>query len=195
MKDKDKKIIEDNMNTIEIKTRYLLKKYGIPQSEYEDYLQMACLAVCNKIHKYNGSVKFATFAGRIIENAFIDVYRADKRIKFDVVSLDEHYTEDSEGNAAGLRDFLRTDTNAENEVIANITNDIIRKCIFDAKSKCKAKTTRKGFEALELKFEGYSGAQIAKMFDAPSNSVRMWMSRAKKELFKESEFADLLKTI
>ena len=195
MTDKEKMLIEENMKAIEIRTKLLVKKYGIPQDEYEEYLQIACLVICNKIHKYDETKSFSTFVDAILENAFIDMHRADKSRKIDLISFDECCIDDGCGSEASLADFLATDNNTENEVLAGITNDIIKRCIKKAKEKCTSQTTVKGFDALELKFEGYSGAEIARMFNVPSNSLRSWISRAKKTLLAEREFADLLNTL
>ena len=195
MTDKEKMLIEENMKAIEIRTKLLVKKYGIPQEEYEEYLQIACLVVCNKIHKYDETKNFSTFVDAILENAFIDMHRADKSRKIDLISFDECCIDDGCGSEASLADFLATDNNTENEVLAGITNDIIKRCIKKAKEKCTSQTTVKGFDALELKFEGYSGAEIARMFNVPSNSLRSWISRAKKTLLAEREFADLLNAL
>ena len=195
MTDKEKLLIEENMKAIEIRTKQLVKKYGIPVHEYEEYLQVACLVICNKIHKYDETKSFSTFVDAVLENAFIDMHRADKSRKIDLISFDECCIDDGCGSEASLADFLATDNNTENEVLAGITNDIIKRCIKKAKEKCTSQTTVKGFDALELKFEGYSGAEIARMFNVPSNSVRSWISRAKKTLLAEHEFADLLKAL
>ena len=195
MTDKEKMLIEENMKAIEIRTKLLVKKYGIPQDEYEEYLQIACLVICNKIHKYDETKSFSTFVDAILENSFIDMHRADKSRKIDLISFDECCIDDGCGSEASLADFLATDNNTENEVLAGITNDIIKRCIKKAKEKCTSQTTVKGFDALELKFEGYSGAEIARMFNVPSNSLRSWISRAKKTLLAEREFADLLNAL
>lgn len=195
MTDKEKLLIEENMKAIEIRTKQLVKKYGIPAHEYEEYLQVACLVICNKIHKYDEAKSFSTFVDAVLENAFIDMHRADKSSKIDLISLDECCIDDGCGSEASLADFLATDNNTENEVLAGITNDIIKRCIKKAKEKCTSQTTVKGFDALELKFEGYSGAEIARMFNVPSNSLRSWISRAKKTLLAEREFADLLNAL
>ena len=57
----------------------------------------------------------------------------------------------------------------------------------------KKRDTLKGFEALELKLDGYSGEEIAKLFDVSSNSLRSWMSRAKKILLNEKGFVAMIR--
>lgn len=195
MTDKEKMLIEENMKAIEIRTKLLVNKYGIRLDEYDDYLQMACLVICNKIHKYDETKGFSTFVDAVLENAFIDMYRVDKSGKIDLISLDECCIDDGCGSEASLADFLATDNNTENEVLAGITNDIVKRCIKNAKEKCTSQTTVRGFDALELRFEGYSGAEIARMFNVPSNSIRSWISRAKKILLAEREFEELLQAL
>lgn len=189
----DRKLIEDNMHTVEITVKRIMKKFGISKNEYEDYCQIGYLVLCSKVHRYDGSTKFSTFADKVLTNAFIDKYRFEKNRNKELLSLDDVCSEDSDGNGVSLAEFLVADANVENEVLSKITNDVIRKYIAFAKTKCSAKTTVRGFEALELKLEGYSGEEIANMFDVPSNSLRSWMSRAKKALLNEKEFVALVR--
>lgn len=189
----DRKLIEDNLHTVEITVKRIMKKFGISKNEYEDYCQIGYLVLCSKVHRYDGSTKFSTFADKVLTNAFIDKYRFEKNRNKELLSLDDVCSEDSDGNGVSLAEFLVADTNVENEVLSKITNDAIRKYIASAKTKCSAKTTVRGFEALELKLEGYSGEEIANMFDVPSNSLRSWMSRAKKALLNEKDFVALVR--
>jgi len=188
MRDKDKRIIEENMDKLEITVKVLFAKFNIPKSEEDDYRQMGYLALCNKTYKYDGSTKFITFANKVMTNAFIDKYRQNKSKNAEVISIDDVYAEDESGNGTSLIDFLATGNDTENEALTRVTNDLVKKYIKNAKDKCTAKTTIKGFKALELKLEGYSGEEIAGMFNVPSNSLRSWISRAKKLLLAENEF-------
>lgn len=195
MTEYEKKLIEDNMNAVAITTRQFLKRYNIPQTEFEDYRQNGYLILCNKVHKYDGSTKFSTFIDVVLRNAFIDMYRTDKNRRLDMVSLDDYLSEEKSFNDAQLAEFLEDENSTENEAFAKLTNEIIKKCIKKSKVNCTSETTVRGFEALELRIEGYSGAQIAKMLDAPSNTIRVGISRAKKILLCDKEFTDVLQTI
>lgn len=194
MSKNDRKLIEDNMHTVEIIVKRIMKKFGISKNEYEDYCQIGYLVLCSKVHRYDGSTKFSTFADRVLTNAFIDKYRFEKNRNKELLSLDDVCSEDADGNGVSLAEFLVADTNVENEVLSKMTNDALKKYIASAKTKCSAKTTVRGFEALELKLEGYSGEEIANMFDVPSNSLRSWMSRAKKALLDEKDFVALVRS-
>lgn len=124
-------------------------------------------------------------------NAFIDKYRRDKVRNPETVSIDFVPDKGEAENIVCLADYLVTDINAENEILSKITHDMIKKYIKAAKKKCTAHTTIKGFEAFELRIEGYSGMEIANMFNVPSNSLHSWISRAKKILVNEHEFIEL----
>ena len=194
MNEKEKRIIAENMKAIEIRAKYLYNKYAFPWEEYDEFLQVACLYVCEKMHKFDGKSKFSTFVDAILENAFIDRLRVTNNKRFFPMSLDECYVEDEDGDSAVLAEFLKIDNSTENTVLSAITEDVVKKYIAKAKAKCTSKTTVKGFDALELKIEGYSGSEIAKIFNVPSNSLRMWISRAKKALLSDGEFAEFAKT-
>ena len=191
MNEREKRLIEENMNKLEVTIKALAGKFNIGHDEFEDYRQTAYLTLCNKSFKYNGSTQFVTFANTVIVNAMIDKYRSDRHKNIETVSLDDTYTESDVEPT--LMDYLASETNTENEVLARITNDMLQKYINNAKDKCSAKTTVQGFEALELKLQGYSSAEIASMFNVPSNAIRSWMSRAKKLLLCEKGFVELIK--
>lgn len=187
----EKRLIEENMNKIEIAVKMLMTKYNINRDEFEDYRQTGYLILCEKVGKYDGSVMFSTFAKKVLANAFIDKYRREKAKNPNTVSLNELVGDDE--SEVSLADFLAADNNTENEVLTKVTGDMLKNCIKNAKSKCTANTTVKGFEALELKIEGYSGEEIAAMFNVPSNSLRSWISRAKKILLSENDVLALIR--
>ena len=95
----EKKLIEENINVIKGCVRRFMNVYNIPLYEYEDYYQVACLTVCNKVNKYDGTTKFSTFINVIIKNAFIDMYRADKKKYFEMIYMEDCLNEDDEGKA------------------------------------------------------------------------------------------------
>lgn len=195
MTDYEKRLIEENMDAVSITTRKFLKRYNIPQTEFEDYRQNAYVILCSKVHKYDGSTKFSTFVDVVLRNAFIDMYRTDKSRHLDVVSLDEFLNEEKSFNDTQLALMLEDDRKVEDEVIEKVTNDIMKQCIRKAKNSCTSETTVRGFEALELRIAGYSGSQISQMMDTPSNIIRVGINRAKKILLGDKEFVDVLQNV
>lgn len=191
MTEQEKMLIEDNMNAVTMTTWQFLKQHNIPRTEFEDYRQNGYLILCSKVHKYDGSTKFSTFIDVVLRNAFIDIYRTDKNRRLDMVSLDDYLSEEKTFNDSQLAAILEGEDSTENEVLEKVTNEIMKKCIKRAKSKCTSKTTVRGFEALELRIAGYTGAQISEMMKTPSNSIRVGINRAKKILLDDKEFVDV----
>lgn len=188
MNETKEKILIENMNLIKMIVWTLIKEYNIPKNEYEDYLQEAYLAVFAKLDMYNPEKKFSSFARIVIKNRFIDIYRKKKISMNSVVSLEDCVLSDVDGNTTEMIKVLKALNNTENLALQKVTEEMLRKCICDIKRSCSAKTTVKGFEALELKMDGYTGEQIAKMFNVPSNSLRSWMSKARKILINNEAF-------
>lgn len=189
MHEYERKLIENNMCVVDCVVKEMMKKYCIPKEEYEDYRQTGFLILCSKVHKYDGSTKFKTFADKILKNAFIDMHRTNHKIE--TKSLDAKLCDNDE-NDEELIDLIPAPNNTENEIIAKVTTDMIKEHFNRIKGKCTAKTTVRGFEALELKMQGYSGQEIAEMFNVPANSLRSWMSKAKKLLVDDNGIKSLL---
>ena len=192
MTEYEKKLIEDNMNTVAIITRCFLKQYNIPGTEFDDYCQNGYLILCKKVHKYDGSTKFSTFINIVLRNAFIDIYRTNKSRYLEVVSMDEYLSEDKTSREYQLADFLKSDNSTENEVISKATDELIKNCINKAKRKCKSQTILKGFQALELRINGYSGKQISEMLNTPANTIRVGINRAKSILLDDKDFVNFI---
>lgn len=192
MVDYKEKLVMDNMATIQSLVRVIMRKLGISKSEYEDYLQEAYLMILNKASKYDPHKKFSNFAYSVIKNGFVDIYRKNPEHNIELSSLDCIVLEDNEGNGQDLIDILSSSNQTENEALQNVTVDLVKKYITQAKCNCGAPTTVKGFEALELKMAGYTGEQIADMFHVPSNSLRSWMSKARKILVGNGDVMALL---
>lgn len=182
------KLITENMRLIKKIVFSLIKEFGISGNDLEDYLQEAYLAVFAKLDLYDAEKSFGAFARTIIKNRFIDIYRKRKIAINSVVYIEDYVLSDDEGNCSELEKFLKAPNSTENAALQNVTVDMLKKCISDVKRSCSAKTTVKGFEALELKMDGYTGEEIARMFNVPSNSLRSWMSKARKILINNESF-------
>jgi len=187
------KLLLENMETIKDIVGKLTYKIRIGKDNFEDYLQEAYLEIYKKADKYNPDMQFVNFAYPVIKNRLIDLHRNDKERNLKKVYLNDTVSDDDESTGCELVDMMISSNDTENEVLKKMTEDMVWEYISKVKGKGRAKITVKGFEALELKIAGYSGKEIAKMFGVPSNFVRSWMSKAKKKLKEDSNFAGLLK--
>ena len=186
MTDAERKLIEENMSVVQYFVKGLMKKYQIPYDKYDDYCQEGYEILCKKVNRYNQTTKFQTFAKTVLHHAFVDRYRKECAHYINVISLEQSVADDDEGQEASCAEFVGADIDIEREVLTEMTQKLIRDYISEAKEKYHADTTVKGFEALELKMQGYSGSEIAQMFQIPSNSLRAWMSRARAILLKDN---------
>ncbi|MBR0277868.1 MAG: sigma-70 family RNA polymerase sigma factor [Clostridia bacterium] len=187
MNEYEKNLVENNLSAVKSVVNGLIYSGRINQSEYDDYFQYGCLMLCEKAGKYDGRVKFSTFAETVLKNAFVDLYRKNKNSVSGDVSLSEELSDDG----ALLEEFLKSKLDTEKEVLSAVLEKDIKQMISEAKRKCKTPTTVKGFEALELKISGMTGSEIAKLYNVPANSVRSWISRAKKILLADEKFVAL----
>lgn len=192
MRYKEEFLIE-HMQTLKSLVKSVMKKLGISQEEYEDCLQEAYILIWKKADKFNPEKEFGPFARRVVMNGLIDLYKRNRELKKELLSLEEDISQDEEGNSVGLIDLLKGEDETENQALQNITVALLQEYIKKFKDKCTAASTVKGFEALELKIAGYTGEQIAKMYHVSSNSVRCWMSNARKILSNQETIAALLK--
>lgn len=192
MTENERKLVEENLITVKSLVRNMVSSGKISRDDYDDYYQYGCMVLCEKVAKYDGRAKFNTFADTVVRNAFVDLYRKNKNNSLETLSLSQIVSDDDADEGAELMEFLNSGDNTENEAISKITNKQLIDMIHKAKRTCTAATTVKGFEALELKISGYTGSEIAKMYNVPANSLRTWMSRAKKILLSDERFVSLL---
>ena len=157
MNDYKEKILLENTETIKAVVRKLVKGFGIDKEKYEDCLQEAYISVYKNANKYNPEKKFVNFAYPIIKISLINMYRKDKERKLEKVYLNDTISDDGDADRTELADMLISNADTENEVLKKISETMVHDYISKLKGECSAKTTVKGFEALELKIAGYSG--------------------------------------
>ena len=113
MSEKVKRLIEENMDKLEVTIKSLAIKFNVPACDFDDYRQTAYLTLCNKAYKYDGSTKFITFANTVIINAMIDKYRREKNRNTEMVSLNDACFESED--ETNLMDFLASENDTEND--------------------------------------------------------------------------------
>ena len=148
---------------------------------YEDLRQEGCLALCRAAATYDGSsAQFSTYATTLIRNHLLDCCKAVSArlrnlpaIPLDVGPPEEDrppgFSEPSvEDGIDALIDWLDTDA-----------------LLSDCKSRYSG-VARLGIEALELKIRGYSGADIAQLYNTKPSHVGAWIARAAQKIRKET---------
>jgi len=140
--------------------------------EYDDLYQEGCALLCRAAVKYDGGqAQFDTFAKVVIKNGLLDYCRSTCRKQ-----KRQQYSADS-------------DFEAEPQNIP-VADDISESELADLFANIKTRyfgVTLLGIEALELKVKGYSGADIAKLWNVKQNSIGAWISRAKTKLRQDEQ--------
>ena len=133
---------------------------------YDDLYQEGCVALCRAAMTFDGSVQFKTYAQAVVKNRLIDHCRQAPRAYAQTLSPE------------ASDDLSFEEDPLPSEAIAALAQAKLR----------YAGVARLGMEAMELKIKGYSGTEIAALYNAKPNEVGAWISRARQKLLRDEEF-------
>lgn len=172
----ERNFVESKMSIVEIVVKtYIKMNADVNGLGYEDLLQEGMVALCIAAKTFNGSVKFETYASRVIRNHLIDSCRkacqTQKRIIFTEMEVEPTGYEDKTNDVDSTIDLQE---------------------FFGELKKQYSGCLQKGIECLELKSKGYSGTEIAKLYNTEANKVGAWISLAAKKIRSEELREDLL---
>ncbi len=172
-------MVEQHLDLVSIILRkYIITNEQIRGFEYDDLYQCGCLALCKAVYRYDGRVKFETFAGTVIRNALLDECRKAKTIYSRHLSYDAHVYSDDDGDS-----FIQL-TRDSSDINDSIFCDELMRIVQTAKKTHKG-AVLKGIEAIELRIKGYTGSEIARMYGVKNNNVTSWISKATVVLKRE----------
>ncbi len=170
---------------VEMKANKFYSMYKNNGYELNDLIQEGMLALNSAIKDYEHEkdVKFNTFANVCIDRQLLSYIRDFNRQKHQVlnssVSID---AEDKTGRV--LLDILNDDTkNPENKFVNEEE-------IKDLKNKMKENLSDKEKEVFDLRFEGFSYQEIARLLNISVKSVDGTISRIKQKLEKVKKNID-----
>ncbi len=180
------KLIEEHLNIVHWTIHhYIQVNEHIFGFEYDDLYSEGCIHLCKAANTYDESKgKFSSYATSVIKNGLISYCRQIlAKQKWQRLLLDEPSNDES----ITLKDKLISTENydeiLENIDVSNVFNDI--KCRYGG-------ITLKGIEALELKMKGYTGNEIAKIYNVKPNHIGAWIFRAVSKLKKDKVILELL---
>lgn len=155
---------------------------------WDDLYQSGCLALCEAALKYDGSCQFETFAQVFVRNRLIDICRKARtnHKNLQLCSLDD-LIPDTDGLRYG--DSLESPDETP-DLESDAQEAILRQ--FARIKKNYNGITLKGIEALELRYKGYCGKDIAALYNVSPKHIFAWISRAKTKLAADGEIASLL---
>lgn len=173
-------LVEENMQLVHWTLRRSIdineNVYGMG---YDDLFQEGCEALCNAAASYDdqAGVQFSTYAGTVIRNHLLDHCRSlqAKRRSASVISLD-----DCEENGQTKERLISYDDTERQ------TDKLCLAQLLEYGRRNYSGAARLGIEAMELKINGYSGADIAELYGVKPNLVGAWISRATEKLRKDA---------
>ncbi len=146
---------------------------------YDDLYQEGCVALCHAAASYDSGAgaQFATYAAAVIRNHLLDHcrYIQAKRRSAPMISLDS-YAEDS-----APRDHLAAFDDHDSQL-----DRLHLAQLLEHGRRTYSGTARLGIEALELKAQGYTGADIARLYGVKPNLVGAWIARAMERLRRDA---------
>lgn len=139
--------------------------------EYDDLYQEGCIALWRAAETFDErqGVQFHSYAFPVIRNHLLDYCRKIQSQTAPVVSLE----------AWDVEMARRGETDWDGE------NSLFVEQVLEYGKRTYSGVARLGVEALELKIAGYSGTDIAKLYNTQPNQVGAWISRAAAKLKKD----------
>ena len=124
-----KLLIEHNLRLVV----YIAKKFDNTGVGVEDLISIGTIGLIKAINTFNPekNIKLATYASRCIENEILMYLRRNNKTRR-VVSIEEPWNVDCDGNELLLSDILGTD---EDVIYRGIENEVERKLLMNAVSK------------------------------------------------------------
>ena len=184
-----KQLVTTHLSLVPRMVRALTKSFShLSQDEFDELTQTGYLALCNAAMKCSPTQPFPPYARAAIRNAIYDYWRDCGKRKNAFCSLDAILT--AEDGSTYEPEFMLYKTDAlspEQAVLSKESASYLKRL------ECTgSKHLKKGIISLRLQQNGYTSTEVAKLYNVPSNHVRAWQSKARKQLREDQELYALL---
>ena len=132
MKDGDKKarekLIEHNLRLV----AHIVKKYYTANQSQEDLISIGPIGLIKAIDSFkpeNGA-RFATYAGKCLQNEILMYFRSQKKTSFEV-SLNETIDTDKEGNPLTYSDIISVDDTIAEDIDIALRSSAAKKIVLE----------------------------------------------------------------
>lgn len=189
MSTEQKQLVNAHLNLVPQMVRSLTRSFSyLSRDEFDELTQTGYLALCNAAVKCNPTQPFPPYARAAIRNAIYDYWRDCGKQKNVFCSLDALLTAE-DGSAYEQVFFIReADVPSPERTLLSKESA----SYLDELEHTGSKHIRKGIASLRLQQSGYTSAEVAKIYGVPSNHVRAWQSKARKQLRQDQELYALL---
>ncbi len=184
-----KQLVIAHLSLVPRMVRALTRSFShLSQDEFDELTQTGYLALCNAAMKCSPTQPFSPYARAAIRNAIYDYWRDCGKRKSAFCSLDAILT--AEDGSTYEPEFILSKTDAlspEQAVLSKESASYLNRLECAGSNHIK-----KGIASLRLQQNGYTSAEVAKLYNVPSNHVRAWQSKARKQLREDQELYALL---
>lgn len=174
-------LVESNLSVVKFAIhKNIIINDSLYGFEYDDLFQEGCIWLCKAAVNFDESrnIQFTTYAEKVVVNGLRTYCRLMCGKQKHHVSVPLRAEPDEEV-------FSLEQLPAENTIEEFLEEQDILLLLQNCKRQYTG-TARLGIEAIEWKIKGFSGAEIARMYDVKPNLVGAWISRAAARL-KQNE--------
>ena len=186
---KQKQLVTAHLSLVPRMVRSLTRSLShLSKDEFDELTQTGYLALCNAAMKCSPTQPFQPYARAAVRNAIYDYWRDCGKRKSAFCSLDAILT--VEDGSTYEPEFILCKTDAlspEQAVLSKESASYLKRLECAGSNYLK-----KGIISLRLQQNGYTSAEVAKIYGGPSNHVRAWQSKARKQLRQDQELYALL---
>ncbi len=189
MNDEQKQLVTTHLSLVPRMIRSLTRSFThLSRDEFDELTQTGYLALCNAAMKCSPAQPFLPYARAAIRNAIYDYWRDCGKRKNAFCSLDAILTSEDGSTYEPEFMLLKADTLSPEQAVLSRESASYLKRLECAGSNY----LKKGIISLRLQQNGYTSAEVAKIYGVPSNHVRAWQSKARKHLREDQELYALL---
>ena len=175
-----KQLVTAHLSLVPRMVRALTRSFShLSQDEFDELTQTGYLALCNAAMKCSPAQPFQPYARAAVRNAIYDYWRDYGKRKNAFCSLDAILTAEDGGTYEPEFMLHKADTLTPEQAVLSKESDSYLKRLECTGSK----HLKKGITSLRLQQNGYTSAEVAKLYNVPSNHVRAWQSKARKQNF------------
>lgn len=189
MNQEQKELVNTHLDLVPRMVHVLTRSFShLTQDEFDELTQTGYLALCSAATKCSPVQPFPPYARAAIRNAIYDYWRDCGKRRKTFCSLDAILTAGDGSTYEPEFILQKTATlSPEQALISKECASYLKKLEGECSNHLK-----KGIVSLCLQQNGYTSAEVAKIYGVPSNHIRAWQSKARKQLRQDQELYALL---
>ncbi len=165
------KLIEHNLRLV----AHIIKKYDAEKSEQEDLISIGTIGLIKAIDSFDAALgnRFATYAGKCVQNEILMYFRSQKKYALDM-SLSDAVEIDKDGNPLTIMDLMRV----EDDIVDQIH---LKSRVMQALAAVEKRLEKREKEVISLRYGLGGGAGITQRQVAEKMGIsRSYVSRIEK---------------